>query len=245
MKTFFEYLNESVKEYSYRIKTIVPIDDNFLDRLETVLRKYDILEVSAPKKTIVQNNPLDFKDIGHAEVYIVDVLTRIPASSYVMQQELRGVLNIPEKYIVVRGKNEPIELETLAIQANAEISAEAKEKGLSPAALLDASPDYEEVDYAAAGDPAYGDAYNAKFLNYLKNVEHVRPDMTVEPSTEKKPVAFGWLAKKEEVKAQEPAETSNKGNFDDSKKVFRRTYTNGERDPVAIQRTSDQVRKTK
>ncbi len=245
MKTFFEYLAESVKEYNYRIKSIVPIDDSFLDRLETVFRKYDVIDVSAPKKTIVQNNPLDFKDIGHAEVYIVDVTTRIPASSYVMQQELRGILNIPEKYIIVRGQNEPIELETIGIQASAEINAEAHEKGLTRAPLLDASPDYEEVDYDAQPEPAYGDEFNKKFLNYLKNVKHARPDMTAEPATATKPAKFSWLSGPGPVNAKQPADTAKMGNFDDSKKVFRQTYADGEGKPVAIQRTSAQVRKTK
>lgn len=239
MKSFHEYLAESVKEYQYRIKSIVPIDDAFLDRLETVLRKYDIVDVSSPKRTMVQKNPLDFKDIGHAEVYIVDVTTRIPASSYIMLQELRGVLNIPEKYLVVRGTNEPLELQTQAIQAFAEIEAEASEKGLTQAPLLDASPDYEEVDYDAQPEPAYGDAYNKKFLNYLGNVKHERPDMTAEPSTEKKPAKFSWLAGAGEVKAQDPADVGVHGNFEDKKKSYRRTYSNSEGKPVAIQRKAD------
>lgn len=246
MKTFAQYLAESTKEYTYRVKTVVPIDDKFLDRLETVLRKYNIVDVSAPKKTIIQNNPLDFKDIGHAEVFIVDVTTRIPASSYIMQQELRGVLNIPEKYIVVRGKNEPIEIETMGIQAAQEIEAEAKEKGLTPAPLLSAEPTYQEVDYDAQKDPAYGDEYNKKFLNYLKNVEYARPDMTAEPATAEKSVAFNWLKGGKEVAAQEPAPgTGIHGNYDDTEKVFRKNYTDGDGKTKSIQRTSDQVRKTK
>jgi hypothetical protein len=49
---------------------------------------------SKPRKTIVQKAPKDFPNIKEGEVYILQIETRMPASSYLMQQELCGELNI-------------------------------------------------------------------------------------------------------------------------------------------------------
>lgn len=167
MKSFREYLEESKKTYQYRIKTIVPIEDGMMDRIEEVLSKYDALEVSRPKVTILQKNPLDFPDVEAAEVSIVDVTTNLAASSYELQQLLRGVLNIPEKFIVVRGAHEPIERYTTDAELKAEIDAEADSKGLTPAPLLSTNPVEPENETSVPGEKLYGDKYNMSLLRFL------------------------------------------------------------------------------
>jgi len=68
-----KYLAEVEKSYHYRIKTIVPLDDDKMGRIEHAILKYNPLSLSQPKKTIIQKNPLDFPSIVASEVYIVDV----------------------------------------------------------------------------------------------------------------------------------------------------------------------------
>lgn len=140
MKSFYEYLAESVKEYSYRIKSIVEMDEEFLKGLELALRKYDVVTISKVKKTISQKNPMDFNHVKNAEVWMIDVTTHIPVSSHILQQEIHGALHLPGSSLVVRGDHEAIELvNTEGLVADA-MAKEAAGRDLKPAALLDDSP---------------------------------------------------------------------------------------------------------
>lgn len=182
MKSFYQYLAESVKEYRYRVKTVVPMDEQFLSTLKKALFKYDVKSVSSVKKTPIQNAPLDFREVGAAEVSIIDIVTGMPASSYVLATELHAALQLSPKFLVVRGENEPIELETEQL-----LAAEDADKN----AILD-NANYEEAEQPT--EIAYGDAYNKKFLNYLAQT---RADgMEEVPAIEeiKKVAKFSWLS---------------------------------------------------
>lgn len=189
MKTYLEHLMESDREYHYRIKTIEPLEDYLVEKLERVLIKYDLRSLVGPTKTIIQEHPLDFYDISNAEVYIVDVVLGIPQSSYILQQEIRSNLHIPEKYIVVRAANEPLEVETQRQIMNKKIKDDAKEKGLTRGSLLSTDEDYAEADHSISGDTFYGDEYNSEFLQTLAQVSATRSDGIVEP----KNGLFNWL----------------------------------------------------
>jgi hypothetical protein len=188
MKSLYHYLAESAKSYKYRVKSVVPMDQHFIDTLKTTLFKYDIQSVSSPKKLMAQNAPLDFKNLSMAEIYILDVVTSIPASSYVLAVELRGALKLPDADLVVRGENEPMELEAQKIE---EILKDDQE---SIAMLQDET--YSEADQPK--EVAYGDAYNKKFLNYLAQLKSDAENVPVPAIEEvKKSNKFAWLNKKD------------------------------------------------
>ena len=128
VKSFHDYIKENEREYHIRIKTVVPLGDVEMEYIERILSKYIPIDITSPVKTIMQKHPLDFQDIRNAEVWIVDVVTELPASAYVLQQELKLALNIPEKYLVVRSANDPLEVETQRMVSNDEIDMEAMEK---------------------------------------------------------------------------------------------------------------------
>lgn len=214
MKTFYQYLAESVKEYKYRVKTIVPLDDGALKRMETCLAKYDLVSFAKPKKTIVQNHPLDFKNVSQAEVVIVDFVLRMPVTSYALLQEIRKLLGINENQIVVRGENEPVELEAQKIIADLEAAKEDK-----PAMLDDAT--YSEYD--AEKEVAYGDEYNKKLLNYLAQIAADRDEALAVEQTEPVKALFGWLKPNTEV-----ADDFNK-DHDTVKPVHRATKKAGKK----------------
>lgn len=188
-KQFVEYLNESEREYHFRIKTIDELTDERMDAVENLLAKYDLLDISAPQKTIVQRNPLDFPDIDSAEVYMIDCVTRLPISAYILCKELRHALDINEKYIVVRGANDPLEMETQRINAEEDMRKEAEAKGLKVAAKMSTSPDYLDSELGEDGSNFYGDTHNAKFLDYLAKVAADRGEMRVDPPDP----LFSWM----------------------------------------------------
>jgi len=231
MKSFYHYLAESAKSYKYRVKSIMPMDDHFIATLKDALFKYDVKSVSKPKKLMAQKAPLDFRDFHMAEVWVVDIETAIPASSYMLALELRSALQIPDKMLVVRGENEPVEIEAEKIE---EIHKDDQE------ALLDQA-NYEEADQPK--EVAYGDAYNKKLLNYLAQVKADGEAETVPAIDDiKKTHKFSWLnpkdktiagdfnadqdtvkpvhvnTKKAGAKAAKPNLTGNYGNYDENVK---------------------------
>jgi hypothetical protein len=208
------------------------MDDHFIATLKEALFKYDVKSVSAPKKLRAQPTPMDFREFSMAEIYIVDIETAVPASSYVLAVEIRQALQLSDNKLVVRGENEPIELEAQKIE---EIHKDDEYKS-----VLD-NPTYEGEDQPK--EVAYGDAYNKKFLNYLAQK---KADTEVEtiPAVEevKKTNKFKWLAKKDTAvaddfnkdfdtvkpvhsntkkagaKADKPNLTANHGNYDETVK---------------------------
>ena len=245
-----KYISEVEKTYTYRIKTVIKLDDDAMGRIESAIMKYQPIKLSTPKKTLLQKNPLDFPTVQNAEVYIVDVELGLPASAYVLQQEIRLFLDAPEKFVVVRGDNEPSENETEALAAKNDLDMAAKEEGAVRGAMLDL-PNYDEAEPVEAKD-YYGDDYNRRFLGYLKKVEIER---TAEAKIEAPNQKFGWLdMPKPDVEADagptigttEPGERnpklSNQGNVDDDKKSYARIYTKKGNTYVKRQ-DSDSVRK--
>lgn len=245
-----KYLAEVEKSYHYRIKTIVPLDDDKMGRIEHAILKYNPLSLSQPNKTIIQKNPLDFPSIVASEVYIVDVELGLPASAYVMQQELRMALGIPEDFIVVVAPNDPIENQTIAANAKREMDKEARNEGASRAALM-ADPHYSE---APEIDPHkyFGDEFNRRLLGYLKRVEEERKEaMKIDAPH---PLIRWKDMPKSDVPADpgptigtsdgEMAETAPQGNFDDDKKTYRRLYQRNGNVYVKA-RSADSIRKVK
>jgi hypothetical protein len=158
-----------------------------MTRIERTLLKYDPLDISMPKKTMFQANPLDFPNVKNAEIYIVDIELALPASAWILIPTLADALGLPKAFVVVRSLNEPAETETARLTAE----AEATEKGLKPEAVL-MDPTYEDAPETPSSDTLYGDAYNKKFLAYLKRVEDERNEAS---KVDAPAPLFKWLDK--------------------------------------------------
>ncbi len=200
MSLLRKYMSD--KKYHYRVKTVIELNDDAMSRIERAIAKYVPLDISTVEKTIFQRNPMDFPGIENREVYIVDITLEYPASSYILQQELRFALNIPEKFIIVRGENEPTEIENQRLNAEADMTEEADAAGLTRDALLNNS-DYPEGDDI---DPTqyYGDEYNSRLTTYLAQIASERDNVVVAPNA---PKPFAWLA-------QEPKQDDRDFNAD-------------------------------
>lgn len=193
MKSFYHYLAESAKEYRYRVKTIVPIDEAFVKVVKETLFKYGVKEVSKPKKLMPQKNPLDFRDQDLVEVSILDIVLESAASSFILASSLRGTLRLLENQLVVRGENEPVEIEARAIE---EIHKDSEYS----AKLSD--PMYEQEDQPK--EVAYGDEYNKRLLDYLAQ-DKANNDNKEVPAIEevKKKAKFSWLAPQDKTVADD------------------------------------------
>lgn len=109
MPTLLEYINQLQREHRYRVKMAFQPSDRQLETLERHMKKYDALEVGRPEKLMLQAQPMDFPQLGGHEIVIVDVVTRLPVSSPVLEAELRELMFVSEGLLKVFGRNEPIE----------------------------------------------------------------------------------------------------------------------------------------
>jgi len=259
------YLIENERRYNYRIKTVVPLEEDQLDVIERCIMKYVPVEMSRVRKTIIQENPLDFTDVKNAEVYTIDIVVTLPASAYVLQQELKYTLGIPEKFIVVRAENDPIERQSQQIVANNEMDADAKNDGMMRSALL-TQPDYPEAPNTNSED-YYGNKFVTKFLDYLYQVEQ-------EGKTEKVDAPnslFKWIDMPKDDTIPEDTfndeikdaprsasdrrngkpindeidltNTSRIGNLDDECITYKRVYTKKDGGRIVMKREPDTLRK--
>lgn len=248
---FKDYLNKVIsdKRYHYRLKTVVPLDDKALDAIEHAVRRYMPLDMSRVTKTILQKTPLDFPGLQNMEVFMVDLVLGLPASAYVLQQEFKTALGIPEKYVVVRADNEPLEIDGQILNAEEEIRVEARDKKLKPASLL-ANPDYPEAVPVDACE-LYGSEYNSGLLDYMAQVAATRDKENVDPPSP----LFSWLNMPKSdvppVSAPRPSNQSNggtsnrsmHGNMDQDTYTVRRLYQDETGKPVVLTRTINSIRK--
>jgi hypothetical protein len=253
MPSFFDYLVASTKEFRYRIRTVVPIDDIMMDRIEYLLSKYDVVSIDGPKKTIMQANPLDFTTLIAAEIYILDIVTHIPISPFILQQELKHILGTTDSMIVVRGENDPTEIQATRQEEVVASDLEAMNKDLRKAPLLSNDPRYPEYETVVSDAPIAGNEYTKRFLKYLAKVAAERLEVVPPVQPENKKRMFSFLdahpidseyyrdepyvkpmAVKPGAKIEPLPKTSPYGNFDDTIKGLTRTYVNKNGDEVVL-----------
>lgn len=187
------YLSAVERQYRYRIKTVAPVDDTAMDRIEQCIAKYRPISIDGPKKTPIQRTPLDFHDIQNREVWIIEVVLTLPASPYVLIQDIRNALNIPERYVVVQGEGDMLDIAGQTKAAIEDIEAEALKRGLKPASAMMGS-DYPEADHDAGTDLA-GPGRTSRLLGYLAAIRDKEAKETVATGIP----LFSWLPKAEGV----------------------------------------------
>jgi hypothetical protein len=155
MSEFSKYLTETSKQYDYRIKVAGEVSDDFGTRMETALAKYEIANLSAGKKTPIQEHPLDFPSLKNHEVTIFDLTTNYPASPREIKEYLADYMRISPAMIMVKHPNAPEE------EYQADMNAQKSEyKNL-----------LQTIEMGSAGDTKaedlYGDKANMSLLKEL------------------------------------------------------------------------------
>lgn len=153
MKSFRSYLVESEQTYKFRIKMAEKCDEETMDALETALQKYDMKSISKPKKTPIQEHPMDFQTLNNAEVFIMDTELQYPVTAHQLYEYINQVVGVPASHLVIINQDNPEEI------AREEA---LKEEGEEYETLL--GSDYKEEKQ----DPTFGDAYNENMLKSLE-----------------------------------------------------------------------------
>jgi len=157
MKTFQEYLQESVlsKKYPFRVKVAGEFTPEQETRLQSMLDRFKVDSFKKSGKTPIQALPLDFPQVKNCEVSIYEVVLDYPTTQQELTEYLSAGLGVNKSMLAVRRPGEPSE--------QYQEKVETRE-----GALLD-DPDYKE-----AGSPKfedyYGDKYNTGFVKELNDI---------------------------------------------------------------------------
>ena len=157
MSTFTQYLTEAAKSYDYKVKVAGMIADDFKNRMETALQKFELAKLSAGKKTPIQSLPLDFPALSNEEVTIFDVTTNYPCSVNVLKEYLADYMNINASMIVVRKPGEPTE----------EYQDQIADAGKSDFANKLASVEEKFEKHPVKGEEHFGDKHNMSLMREL------------------------------------------------------------------------------
>lgn len=98
MKTFRQYLTESVRTYSYRIKIAGQPDNNWIELFCMNLQKFDPVKIGEPKSTPIQKDPYGFPGIKNQPVTTIEVDFKYPATEPMIKQ-LARLLNYDENLV--------------------------------------------------------------------------------------------------------------------------------------------------
>lgn len=160
MKTFKEYLAESKKVYSFKIKVAGELPEKFQENLKTKFDRCKVVTLEKIATTPVQKLPLDFPTLENKEVTVFEIVCEYPITGPEIVSDIKD-MGLAEECFRVRGSGEPTELDQLIIDN--EPSGEA---------LLNDSQ-YKETT-AIKHKEYFGDDFNKSFLKDLEKSAKAR-----------------------------------------------------------------------
>lgn len=169
-RSFVSYIAEVKTDYRYVLKfAINEMSDKMIDLLESSLKKYELKEASAFRKTPIQENPLDFPNIKNTEVFICDIALGYPASLDFLRTYICNVLGISPAQLAVYSNNDPRQIET-----DLYVNRTSPEYLKNYKTRL--GSDYEPED----NQHLVGEKHNTEFLKELEKFRKERNKVTVE-----------------------------------------------------------------
>jgi len=161
MKTFKSFLTESEKTYKFFVRVAGDLPEGFVDKMERNLNKYELLKLSAGKRTPIQEKPMDFPQLQNCEVTHYDVELKYPVTSHILEYYLVNCCDISHSHLTVRGEHDPIE-------------RQQSEKTDEP---------YESIlnTEDMGGESAQQDVAGARVMDLLKELETARKEREIDP----------------------------------------------------------------
>ena len=86
MKTFSQFLAESVRNYIYNVKLSFKPDNETMTKIEQALAKYNVVSITAPRSLPIQRVDKDFPGINSPETYVFTVEVAYPAPDELRSQ---------------------------------------------------------------------------------------------------------------------------------------------------------------
>ena len=162
MKNLMDFLMQNKDIHEYRLKFAFEPSADQLDCLKKKLSKYDLIDFGPVQKTIFQTKPLDFYHLDCGEIYMIDVQLERPTTQDLLAKDVSALMKVSESLVVVRDKNEPLEIEH-----SKDLDLDEEYESI----LMD--PDYKEAESI---DPKElcGDEYTDEMVKAV--VDHAKSD---------------------------------------------------------------------
>jgi hypothetical protein len=160
MKTFKEYLAESKKLYSFKIKVAGPLPEGFEGGLSTRLGRCKVKDFVKETTTVVQALPLDFPQLKNMEVSIFSVMCEYPITAPEIKSEIL-MMGLPEAHFRVKNAADPSE------EAQAMIGSSLTDTDLLTDDKYKEAAKVKHKDY-------FGADYNRSFLKDLEKTSKQR-----------------------------------------------------------------------
>lgn len=154
MKSFKEYLIESKKVYSFKVKIAGELPEKFQETLKARLDSHSVLTLEKITTTPIQKLPLDFPGLENSEVTVFEVITEYPMTSPQLASYIKE-MGVNEVSFRVRGSGEPSEEQ----QALTDATSSGK-------AVLD-EVDMDKGNTKIKHKDYFGDDFNKNFLKDL------------------------------------------------------------------------------
>jgi hypothetical protein len=164
MKNFKEYLTESQKVYSFKIKVAGPVPEKFAESVKARLEKYGCGKFEQKGSTPIQMAALDFPSLSNVEVTMFEAECVYPVTSPEILEVIKNSTKVCETHLRVRNLREEEMFEF-------DSSIEVEEKKKKTALLND--PDYKEAAKVKSKD-YFGADFNKSFLKDLQKTAKQR-----------------------------------------------------------------------
>lgn len=165
MKSFKEYLTESKKVYSFKIKVAGELPESFTDKLKERLMGYEIVNLQEVAKTPIQKLPLDFPEMTNSEVTVFEIVTEYPITAPELEKHVCG-MGIDKTHFRIRGSGEPTEIRQIELELEKENEDKEKTALLNDANYSEETP-VDHKDYT-------GEEHKASFLQDLLKAQKER-----------------------------------------------------------------------
>lgn len=160
MKTFKEYLTESKKVYSFKIKVAGEVPEKFEENLKTRLGRCNVMTFEKQSTTPIQTLPIDFPGLKNCEVSIYEMICEYPVIAEEIKHEMEAMEMCPSHFRV-KNSADPTE----------EYQATMNELQSDSALLTDDK--YKESGKVKQKD-YFGPDYNKGFLQDLAKAAKAR-----------------------------------------------------------------------
>jgi len=172
MKSLKEYLAESKKVYSFKVKIAGDCPENFANDLKSRLQDKEVVTFESMQKVPVRKVPMDFPQLADMDVHVFDVVTEYPVTPEEIKTQIDQMACC--EHFVVKYSSDPSEEDQINMFSDNKQGSRLEDVNYSDSAKI------KHKDY-------FGDDFNAGFLKDLQKAakEHAKDQSKRDKAFEK------------------------------------------------------------
>lgn len=107
-KSFKQYLIESTKTYSFKLKIAGELEEDIEQQIKDALHKFSVVSISTGKRTPIQEKTLDFPDLQNVRITMWDIEIKYPTTTDILQNYISTTINYPSHCVKVCNLNDSL-----------------------------------------------------------------------------------------------------------------------------------------